>query len=50
MASLLVGVTPTDPLTFAAITLLFMFVAACASFIPAWRASRVDPVRALRQE
>jgi ABC-type antimicrobial peptide transport system permease subunit len=50
MASLLVGVTPTDPLTFAAITLLFMFVAVCASFIPAWRASRVDPVRALRQE
>jgi putative ABC transport system permease protein len=50
MASLLVGVTPTDPLTFAAITLLFMFVAACASFIPAWRASRVDPMRALRQE
>jgi putative ABC transport system permease protein len=48
--SMLVGVTPTDPATFAGITLLFLTVAALASFIPAWRASRVDPVQALRQD
>jgi putative ABC transport system permease protein len=50
MESLLVGVTPTDPLTFAAITVLFVVVALLASSIPAVRASRVDPGRALRQE
>lgn len=50
MSSLLVGVTPTDPATFASIMLLFLAAAALASFVPGWRASRVDPVRALREE
>jgi putative ABC transport system permease protein len=50
MENLLVGVTPTDPMTFAAITFLFVIVTLLASSIPAVRASRVDPATALRQE
>lgn len=50
MESLLVGVTPTDPLTFASIVVLFAAVAAAACWIPAARAARVDPLVALRQE
>jgi putative ABC transport system permease protein len=50
MESMLVGVTPTDPLTFGAISALFVAVAAVACWIPARRASHVDPIRALRQE
>jgi putative ABC transport system permease protein len=49
MENLLVGVTPTDPITFAAITCLFVIVTLLASAIPALRASRVDPGTALRQ-
>jgi predicted permease len=49
-ASLLYGVTPADPLTFAVVSALLIFVAALASLIPAWRASRVDPLVALRHE
>jgi len=49
LGSLLHGVTPLDPGTFAAVALLLLVVAAFASFIPATRAARVDPVRALRQ-
>jgi putative ABC transport system permease protein len=44
------GVSPTDPLTFLAVALLFALVAFLASAIPARRASRVDPVRAVRYE
>ena len=50
MESLLVGVTPTDPLTFGGISGVFLAVAALASWLPARRASRVDPVVALRQD
>ena len=50
MASLLVGVKPTDPLTFAGIAVLFVAVAALASWMPARRAARLDPAVALREE
>jgi len=48
MATLLFGVGARDPLTFAAVGLLLLVVSLVASFIPAHRATRVDPVIALR--
>ena len=45
---LLYGVDPADPLTFVMIPFVLLVIAALATFVPAWRASRVDPVEALR--
>jgi ABC-type antimicrobial peptide transport system permease subunit len=48
MESLLFHVTATDPKTFAGVALLFLFVALAASYFPARRATRIDPMAALR--
>ncbi len=50
MRSLLFGVTPLDPVTFAGVTVLLAVVAVLASYLPARRAAGVDPVTALRGE
>jgi predicted permease len=50
MASLLVGVSPTDPLTFASVILLLTVVTFLGAYLPARRAARLDPVRALAHE
>jgi putative ABC transport system permease protein len=47
-ASMLYGVRPLDPVTFGLLPLLIVMVTMSACVLPAWRASRVDPVRALR--
>ena len=50
MTSMLVGVKATDPSTFAAMAVLFFMIAALASWLPARRAARLDPIAALREE
>jgi putative ABC transport system permease protein len=50
MTTMLVGVKPTDPLTFLTMMLLFFGIATASSWIPANRAAGVDPNKALREE
>jgi putative ABC transport system permease protein len=50
MTRLLFEVTPTDPATFATVALMMMAVVLLASFVPARRAMKVDPMVALRHE
>ena len=50
IASTLFGVAPRDPATFAAATAVLLAVAACAGYLPARRASKLEPIAALRAE
>jgi putative ABC transport system permease protein len=50
LASLLYGVSPTDPLTLVLVSLLLVGIALLASYLPARRAARIDPMAALRYE
>jgi predicted permease len=50
LATALYEIEPTDPLTFGVVALTLMLVASGAALLPAWRASRLDPVEVLNQE
>jgi predicted permease len=50
MTSMLVGVKPTDPLTFTSMAVIFLLIAALASWLPARRAAGLHPTEALREE
>jgi ABC-type antimicrobial peptide transport system permease subunit len=49
IASLLYGLAPRDPVTFAGAALTLIAVAALAGWLPAYRASRIDPAQVLRE-
>jgi putative ABC transport system permease protein len=50
MAKMLYGVQPTDPLTFAGVTIILGLAALLATGVPARKAARIEPMRALRSE
>ena len=50
LSTLLFGIRPTDPWNIAAMTMLLLVLAALAGYLPACRAARIDPVKALREE
>jgi putative ABC transport system permease protein len=50
LSAFLFGVGATDPVTFAAVSVLLLVIALAASYIPSRRALRVDPLTALRAE
>jgi putative ABC transport system permease protein len=50
MTGMLFGITPLDPVTYAGAAAVLLTVAVLATWLPAWRASRVDPVEALRND
>jgi putative ABC transport system permease protein len=50
LTTLLFGVTPTDAVTFVVVSVIFLVIAIVASLVPALRATRVDPLVALRYE
>ena len=50
LSSLLYGIAPIDPETFVGVVILLILVAITACWVPAWRAMKIDPMKALRSE
>jgi putative ABC transport system permease protein len=50
LSKMLYGVTPLDPITFAVVLIVFALVTTLASYLPARRATKVDPITALRYD